>query len=120
PGKVAMSRISIDMNEIITETASETMPIIPPGDWRAEAEAFLQSDNGAEPDAGDEFRSAVIVKPANVWIDEARMRPIPEKLFDGFIFEHEITVLFGDTGCGKSALAVQIGESAASGNQIPH
>jgi hypothetical protein len=49
----------------------------------------------------------------------AATQPIPKMLFDEFWFEHELSILFADTGVGKSLLSVQIGESIASGKKIP-
>ncbi|MBK9215677.1 MAG: AAA family ATPase [Chloracidobacterium sp.] len=49
---------------------------------------------------------------------DAKTRPIPKTLFDEFWFENELCILFADTGKGKSILAVQIGESIASGQAI--
>jgi len=49
----------------------------------------------------------------------AATQPIPKMLFDEFWFEHELSILFADSGVGKSLLSVQIGESIASGKKIP-
>lgn len=59
-----------------------------------------------------------IMKQANKWMNEAKNRPIPTMLFSEFWFEQEVCFLFGDTNCGKTALAVQIAESIASGRAI--
>lgn len=50
----------------------------------------------------------LVVKPANTWTEEASLRPMPKELFSSFWFEGEICILFADTNCGKSILAVQI------------
>jgi hypothetical protein len=63
-------------------------------------------------DIGSELRSA------NDWIRGAKKRPVPRPLFGEFWREGETAVLFGDTGKGKSALAMQIAESIASGQGI--
>jgi hypothetical protein len=55
---------------------------------------------------------------ANAALDQAASEPIPKMLFDSFWHEGELCVLFADTGVGKSILAVQIGESIASGIPI--
>jgi len=60
-----------------------------------------------------------IVKTANHWMQEAKNRPIQQMLFAEFWFEGEICILFADTNLGKSILAVQIGQSIASGKAIP-
>lgn len=60
----------------------------------------------------------LIVKPANIWVDEAKSRPIPKMLFGEFVFEGEVSVLFADTNVGKSILAVQIADSISSGRPV--
>lgn len=60
-----------------------------------------------------------IVKTGNEWIEQAKNRPIPEKLFGEFWFEHELCILFADTNLGKSILAVQIADSISKGEPIP-
>lgn len=59
-----------------------------------------------------------LVKEASVWIEEASHRPIPKMLFSEFWHEGEICILFADTNTGKSILAVQIGNSIATGEPI--
>ncbi|HTK38664.1 MAG TPA: AAA family ATPase [Pyrinomonadaceae bacterium] len=54
----------------------------------------------------------------NQWIDLAKTRPVPRLLFGEFWLEGELAVMFGDTGAGKSLLAVQIAESIARGREI--
>jgi hypothetical protein len=53
--------------------------------------------------------------PARRWLKESSERPMPRRLFGPFWLEGEISILFADTGKGKSVLAVQIAESLASG-----
>jgi RecA-family ATPase len=48
------------------------------------------------------------VKPANTWIQEASLKPIPNKLLGELWYEGEVCILFADTNVGKSILAVQI------------
>jgi archaellum biogenesis ATPase FlaH len=60
-----------------------------------------------------------MVKEANQWIEEAKIRPIPNMLFSEFWHEGELCILFADTNTGKSILAVQIGNSIAQGQPIP-
>ncbi len=55
------------------------------------------------------------MRPANEWMREAGSRPMPEMPFGEMWFEGELAVLFGDTGAGKSILAMQIAESIARG-----
>lgn len=58
------------------------------------------------------------IRTANEWISEAKKRPIPNALFGEFWREGETSVLFSETGKGKSALAMQVAESIASGKWI--
>jgi RecA-family ATPase len=59
-----------------------------------------------------------LVKEASQWIEEAKNRPIPKMLFSEFWHEGELCILFADTNTGKSILAVQIGNSIATGEPI--
>jgi len=59
--------------------------------------------------------SILQIKPANEWIDEAKKRPIPKKLFGELWFEGDLCIVFADTNLGKSILAVQIIHSITSG-----
>jgi RecA-family ATPase len=59
-----------------------------------------------------------IVKTASRWIEQAKIRPIPNMLFSEFWYQGELVILFADTGIGKSILAVQIGNSISKGEQI--
>ena len=63
-------------------------------------------------------KGLLMVKEANVWIEEAKKRPIPNMLFSEFWHEGELCILFADTNTGKSILAVQIGNSIALGQTI--
>lgn len=65
-----------------------------------------------------EISGCLIVKTANTWIDEAKLRPTPRMLFGELMFEGEISVLFADTNVGKSILAVQIADSVSQGIPI--
>lgn len=51
----------------------------------------------------------LIAKPANQWIEEAKLRPIPRMLYKEFWHEGELCILFASSGLGKSVFAVQIG-----------
>jgi replicative DNA helicase/transposase len=62
--------------------------------------------------------SVLRIKTANEWMQDAKERPIPKKLCGDLWFESEICILFGPTGRGKTALAVQIAESISSGRAI--
>lgn len=91
------------------------------------ARSIARYDVGQEPpidfdavkDAAD-FSSLFVRKSANAWMEQAKLKPIPKMLFDEFWFENEVCILFGDTGKGKTILAVQIADAisrnAAIGN----
>ena len=66
-----------------------------------------------------ENKGLFIVKTANRWIEQAKIRPIPKMLFGELWFENELCILFADTNLGKSILAVQIGNSISKGEYIP-
>jgi len=70
---------------------------------------------------GEIFNSNSLLKmlPANTWIEQAKKRPIPKRLFGDLWFENELCILFADTNQGKSILAVQIADSISSGKAIP-
>jgi hypothetical protein len=53
--------------------------------------------------------------PARLWLTGSATRPMPRRLFGPFWLEGEISILFADTGKGKSVLAVQMAEALASG-----
>jgi len=65
-----------------------------------------------------EFKSLLLTKTANVFIEEAKQMPTPKTLFDTFWLEGEICILFADTGIGKSVLAVQIADSITRGEAV--
>lgn len=70
-----------------------------------------QNTNSIDPRSGD----FLIIKSANDWIDEAKSKPIPKKIFGPFWYEEELCILFADTNQGKSLLAVQILDSVTKG-----
>lgn len=83
---------------------------ITPEDIIRHTESFFQNENeNIYPE------NYFIAKPANMWIEEAKLRPIPNMLFSEFWYEGELCILFADTNLGKSILAVQIGNSICSG-----
>lgn len=49
------------------------------------------------------------IKSANEWMDEAKCRPIPKKLYRELWYENELCIFFADTNIGKTIKAVQIG-----------
>jgi hypothetical protein len=56
-----------------------------------------------------------LVRSGNAWINEAKSRPAPKRLFGKFWFENELCILFADTNVGKSILAVQIADAISRG-----
>jgi KaiC/GvpD/RAD55 family RecA-like ATPase len=59
--------------------------------------------------------NAFDVKSLDDWITEAEERPDPSPLFGDFWLERELSIMFADTGKGKSILALQIADSLARG-----
>lgn len=58
------------------------------------------------------------VMRANEWLEFASALPQPKMLFDCLWFEGEICFMFSESNTGKSALAVQVANSIASGIPI--
>ena len=56
-----------------------------------------------------------VCKSMNEWLKAASTRPKPKPLFGPFWTSGEIALLFGDTGLGKTILAMQIANDIASG-----
>lgn len=56
--------------------------------------------------------------PAIGWLHQFPNRPQNRMNFDRFWLDRELGIFFGDTGLGKSMLAVQIGASLAAGTPI--
>ena len=82
-------------------------------DVKTEVEQLIMQGDKAR-----ESKGLFTVKSANLWIEQAKTRPIPRMLFSEFWFEGEICILFADTNLGKSILAVQIGNSISKGEPI--
>ena len=66
-----------------------------------------------------DFQSGLSVKSLNECIAEVKSKPIPKKLFGDLWLEGELCIVFEETGKGETIFAVQVGESAASGESIP-
>ena len=67
---------------------------------------------------GTQRTNAFDAMPAREWLRTSATRPMPRQLFGPFWMEGEISILFADTGKGKSVLAVQIAEALASGRGL--
>ncbi|MDP4286231.1 MAG: AAA family ATPase [Bacteroidota bacterium] len=67
-----------------------------------------------------EANGLLTLKTANDWIEQAKSRPIPKRLFGDLWFEGELCILFADTNLGKSSLAVQIADSISRNKSIPN
>ncbi len=83
---------------------------INPGDIEKDAAQLLKT--------GSEETKFFIVKPVMEWNEEAKKRPIPNRLFDSLWFEGELCICYADTNLGKSILAVQISDSITKKLQI--
>lgn len=90
--------------------------------FRAEADALLNSESVADSKKSEEseFQNLFKFQSANTWITESKDRPVPKMLFGELWFSGELCIFFGDTGKGKTVLAVQIGDSISGGIQIAH
>jgi RecA-family ATPase len=62
--------------------------------------------------------SVLTYKKANEWLEAAKLRPNPKKIFGTFWFENEVCILFADTNVGKSILAMQISHSISKGENV--
>jgi KaiC/GvpD/RAD55 family RecA-like ATPase len=58
------------------------------------------------------------IRSANDWIDLAKNRPTPNRLYFDFWFEFELCCLFASSNVGKSILAVQIAVEIAKNQRI--
>lgn len=58
------------------------------------------------------------VRTANARITEAKKIDIPKKLFGSFVYSEGLTVFYGNTHAGKTAVAMNIAEAIASGIEL--
>ena len=58
--------------------------------------------------AASNDNSFISVSGMNYYLDRARKMEAPRELVKSIVVEHEITFLFGDTGIGKTILAIQL------------
>ena len=85
------------------------------------ANLWQQTDETEEDTEGaQDFTSLFTIQEANVWIEGAKLRPVPKMLFGELWFEGELCIKFSDTGKGKSILAVQIADAISRGESVPN
>lgn len=60
----------------------------------------------------------LVGKTFNQVMDEALAKPIPKALFSTLWYEGENCVLYGDAGCGKTILGVQIAKDIAASGKV--
>lgn len=63
----------------------------------------------------DDEKSFFKIRTANERIASVKGKPKPKKLFGSFIYEQGLTIFFGNTHSGKTAVAMSIADSIASG-----
>jgi RecA-family ATPase len=85
------------------------------GAIRAEFETLIAEPAQIAETEETGFQNLFKIQTANLWIDEAKLRPAPKTLFGEFWYEGEVCILFADTNVGKSILAVQIADNIAKG-----
>lgn len=59
-----------------------------------------------------------MLKSANEWMTQAKELPPQRMLVGTLFFENEVSILFGETNCGKSIAAVQIADAISRGTGI--
>jgi len=79
---------------------------------------MLSKSHFIEPTSSDDEAGFFRIRTANQCLSDARTQPIPEKLYYSLWFENELTILFADTGAGKSVYAVQIGEFISTKRKV--
>jgi len=80
---------------------------------QADAEQLLKKLQ-AQPRQVGMFR----VRTANESINDAQSQKQPRNLYENLIFEGEITLLFADTGVGKSIFAVQVANKISETDKV--
>lgn len=90
-------------------------------DLAGRTESWQPNEQKAEEiteETNTDFQSLFKIQTATVWLENAKLRPVPKMLFGELWFEGELCILFADTGKGKSILAVQIGDSISTGLSV--
>jgi RecA-family ATPase len=85
---------------------------------KSELEADLEIGFNSPADMTPTMNNCFNIKPINDWIEEAKNRPIPNRLFSEFWYENETCILFADTNLGKSILALQMSNALSKGITI--
>lgn len=141
PGRKHAAQIAKALHGIVTETVIVELPDLPPkGDvtdyfqnggtvdeliglieradaWQPNGEKNEIDKENVVKDTKN-FPSLFTIQDASVWLENAKLRPVPKSIFGELWFEGELCILFADTGKGKSILAVQIGNSISKGLNI--
>jgi RecA-family ATPase len=82
---------------------------------RLKAEALSM----ANPPTETNFEAGFFRCPtANQCLSNAKSQPVPTDLFYSLWFENELTILFADTGVGKSVYAVQIADTISHSRKV--
>lgn len=83
----------------------------------SEKQGVLGSDNKQ----GETAKSFISIDSFGKYIEEGKLMDEPKELIRHILVEHETTILFGDTGLGKSTFAMQMACEVAelSGDDCP-
>ncbi len=107
-----------ETNHTVISSNGQTKQLINADAIRAEAEEILNSSSKTQVFEDEDFPNLFKIQTANLWLKDAKKRPVPKMLFGEFWFEGEICILFADTNVGKSILAVQIADAISKGQNI--
>jgi len=64
------------------------------------------------------YKGIFKIRTANQCVNDAKKEDPPKKLFGSLIYEKGLTIFFGNTHAGKTAVAMNVAQSIASGNQF--
>lgn len=107
-----LAKIEHPLKPVFTPSSNDATCTISIGD-EPQPDFSFTDNPGENPNVG-----LFTIKSANQFIDEAKSRPTPQKLFGQLWFEHEVCILFADTNLGKSILAVQIADGISKGCDV--
>lgn len=105
-------------NDTVVSQSGQPKQLIDADAIRAEAEESFNTSGKTQVFEDEDYPNLFKIKTANLWLKDAKKRPVPKMLFGEFWFEGEICILFADTNVGKSILAVQIADAISKGNNI--